>query len=166
MANIKQFTIEDAEIIFRNFEGRGSQYNREGDRNFNVILNNPSDVEQLLADGWTLGVLAGRDEDDDPRPKMKVGVRFDVMPPNVVLITNNGASRTRLTEETIGVLDNLDIAKVDMIVRPYDWTYGDKTGTKAMLKTMFVTANEDELERKYGMGPVGGESVDAGEGMV
>lgn len=153
MAQIEKYTIEDAELVFRNFSGREGQYNVKGERNFNVILKNPADVEALLADGWTLGELRARDEDEDPRPKMKVGVRFDIFPPNVVLITNNGHTRTRLDEDTIGVLDTIEIEMVDLIVRPYDWTYGAKTGTKAMLKSMYVTAREDELEAKYGPAP-------------
>ena len=165
MAQIKQYTIENAELVFRNFSGRESQYNREGDRNFNVILTKQEDIEALLADGWTLGELRARDEDEDPRPKMKVGVRFDVYPPNVVLITNGGATRTRLDENTVGILDTIEIDLVDLIVRPYDWEYGGKTGTKAMLKTMFVTAREDELEAKYGAAPVDGPAVSHEEGL-
>ena len=165
MADISQYTIEDAEILFRNFEGRGTQYNREGERNFNVILP-AADKAELEADGWAIGELCDRENPEDCRPKMKVGVRFDVMPPNIVLITNGGQTRTRLTEETIGVLDSIEIKTVDMIVRPYDWTYGDKTGTKAMLKSMYVTALEDELDRKYGMGPVAGDNVPHEEDMA
>jgi hypothetical protein len=133
MALIKQFTIENAELVFRNFEGREGQYNVTGDRNFNVILTRQEDVEALLTDGWALGELKPRDEDEDPRPKMKVGVRFDVMPPNIVLITNGGMTRTRLTEDTVGILDTIEIELVDLIVRPYDWEYGGKTGTKARI---------------------------------
>lgn len=166
MALIKQYTIENAELVFRNFEGREGQYNVKGDRNFNVILTKEADIEALLSDGWTLGELKPRDEDEDPRPKMKVGVRFDVMPPNIVLITNGGVTRTRLTEDTVGILDTIEIELVDLIVRPYDWEYGGKTGTKAMLKTMFVTAREDELEAKYGAAPVDGAPVSHEEGLI
>jgi hypothetical protein len=165
MAQIDQFKIEDAELVFRNFEGREGTYNIRGERNFNVILTNPSDVAALQADGWALGELKPLDEDGDPRPKLKVGVRFDVYPPNVVLITNGGMTRTRLTADTIGILDSIEMAMVDLIVRPYDWTYGDKTGTKAMLKSLYVTAKEDELEAKYGPVPIEGHAADHQEGF-
>ncbi len=46
----KTFMVEDARLIFRNFAGKEGQYNREGDRNFAVIL--PDDVaEQMEKDG-------------------------------------------------------------------------------------------------------------------
>ena len=165
MAQIKQYTIENAELVFRNFEGREGQYNVKGERNFNVILTNPDDHAALLADGWAMGELKARDEDEDPRPKMKVALRFDIMPPNVVLITNGGLTRTRLTEDTIGILDTIEMELVDLIVRPYDWEFGGKSGTKAMLKTAFITAREDELEAKYGAAPVDGAAVSPTEGL-
>ena len=44
----KTFIVEDARIIFRNFSGKEGQYNREGDRNFAVVL--PPDIaQQMLA---------------------------------------------------------------------------------------------------------------------
>ena len=46
----KTFMVENAQLIFRNFEGKEGQYNRKGDRNFSVIL--PKDVaHDLLRDG-------------------------------------------------------------------------------------------------------------------
>ena len=166
MAQIKQYTIENAELVFKNFEGREGPYNVKGERNFNVILTNHEDMVALQADGWALGELKPLDEDGDPRPKMKVSLRFDVFPPNIVLITNNGMTRTRLTEDTVGILDTIEMELVDLIVRPYDWEFGGKSGTKAMVKTMFVTAREDELEAKYGMAPVEGQPVSQSEGLI
>lgn len=144
----KTFMVEDAEIVFRNFEGREGQYNRAGDKNFVCILD-PKVAEQMLADGWNVKFPEPREEGDDPRPQIQVSVNFDRKPPKVFLITET--SRTQLTDSSVEVLDWADIRKVDLIARGYDWDVNGKQGTKAYLKTMFVTIEEDELERKYGI---------------
>lgn len=142
----KKFVIEDARIIFRNFSGKESQYNREGDRNFAVLLDDET-AATLMADGWNVKTLEPREEGDAPQPYLQVTVRFDVMPPTVVMLTSVG--RTRLDEDTVGILDWTNIQTVDLIVRGYDWAVNDKHGTKGYLKSMYVTVEEDELERKY-----------------
>ncbi len=42
--------IDDARIIFRNFSGEGSKFNREGDRNFALVIPNQDICDMLLAD--------------------------------------------------------------------------------------------------------------------
>ena len=56
--------IENARIVFRNFEGKEGPYNRAGDRNFCVLLDDDL-AGQLLADGWNIKALRAR-EDDEP----------------------------------------------------------------------------------------------------
>lgn len=146
MAEIKAMTVENADIIWLNFEGREDQYNTQGSRNFTLKLTE-EDAQILINDGWNVTYIDPREEGEAPAPKIKVAVKFHPFPPTIWLLTST--SRVRLTEETVGMLDGIDIANVDLIIRPYDWAVGDKTGTKAYLKTMFVTLNEDELERKY-----------------
>jgi hypothetical protein len=157
MAKDNTVLMEGVRIIFRNFAGKEGQYNREGDRNFGVIL--PDDVaEAMLADGWNVKYLKPREDDEDgvETPWLSVSLNFDKgKPPKVMLITERG--RTALDADTVEQLDWVDIAvdpatgnpKVDLIVRPYAWDVQGNQGIKAYLQSMYVTIEEDELERKY-----------------
>lgn len=98
----KTFMVEDATIIFRNFSGKEGQYNREGDRNFAVILD-PQLAEEMVADGWNVRQLDPREEGEPPTPYIQVSVSFKNRPPRVVLLTSTG--RTSLDESSVEVLD-------------------------------------------------------------
>lgn len=140
--------MEDARIIFRNFEGKEGKYNRKGDRNFCILLE-PDFAEVLLKDGWNVKTLKAREEGDLEQPYLAVSVGFDKgRPPKVVLITSKG--RTFLGEEEVEVLDWVDIKTVDLIIRPYHWNVNDASGTKAYLKSIYITVDETALDIKYG----------------
>lgn len=140
-------TLEDVRIAFRNFSGKEGKYNREGDRNFCVLL--PEDIaEQMLADGWNIRYLQPREEGDEPQGYVQVAVNFNGRPPRIVMITSRG--KTHLDESMVDILDWADIVKVDAILRPYQWEVNGKTGVKAYLQAIYVTIEEDDLERKYG----------------
>lgn len=146
MDEAKTFMVEDARLVFRNFSGKEGQYNREGDRNFSVILD-PEIANVMLRDGWNVKYLSAREEGEEDTPYIQVAVNFNNRPPRVVMITST--SRTNLTEESIDVLDWADIQMADLIARAYDWTVNGKSGTKAYLQSLFITIEEDALERKY-----------------
>ena len=146
-AEIKQFMIEDAQIIFRNFAGKEGQYNRAGSRNFAVLIPDEKTAKQMLKDDWNVKYLEPREEGDEPIPYISVEVSYKNRPPRVVMITSN--AKTALSEDAVEVLDYADIMKVDLICNAYDWTVNGKSGVKAYLKSMFVTIDEDYLERKY-----------------
>lgn len=144
--------MENARLIFRNFEGREEKYNRKGDRNFGLIIEDPEVAQQLAEDGWNIKELTPKNNDDyDDTPEviywLPVTVRFDNVPPKVMLVTRR--KKTRLNEENINTVDYANIAKVDLTVTPYDWEVNGKSGTKAYLQTMYVTINEDEFADKY-----------------
>lgn len=146
MPEQKTFMIEDARIIFRNFSGKEGQYNREGDRNFAVVL--PHDLaDQLQNDGWNVRYLKAREEGDEDTPYIQVAVNYANRPPRITMITSS--SRTVLGEENIDVLDWMEFKCADLICRGYEWTVNGKSGVKAYLQSLFVTIEEDELERKY-----------------
>lgn len=138
--------MENVRIIFRNFAGREGMYNREGDRNFCVLLDEET-ADAMAKDGWNIKMLAAREEDEEDQAYLQVSVNFKGRPPRVVMITSRG--RTTLQEDEVEILDWADIRMVDMIIRPYEWAVNGKTGIKAYLQSIFVTIDEDELELKY-----------------
>lgn len=144
--------MENARLIFRNFEGREEKYNRKGDRNFGLIIEDPEVAQQLAEDGWNIKELTPKNNDDyDDTPEviywLPVTVRFDNVPPKVMLVTRR--KKTRLNEDNINTVDYANIAKVDLTVTPYDWEVNGKSGTKAYLQTAYITINEDEFADKY-----------------
>lgn len=142
----KTFMVEDARLVFRNFSGKEGQFNREGDRNFAVILDDAA-AEIMMKDGWNVKYLVSREAGEEDTPYIQVAVGFKNKPPRIVMITST--ARTNLTEDSVDVLDWADIRTCDLIARAYEWTVNDKSGIKAYLQSMFITIEEDALERKY-----------------
>lgn len=143
--------MEDARIVFRNFAGAEGMYNREGDRNFCVLLEDEL-AEQMLQDGWNIKRLKPREGEETGTAYIQVSVGFKGRPPRMVMITSQG--RTDLGEDECVLLDWADIERADLIIRPYHWNVNGRTGVKAYLKSIFVVIHEDYLELKYADVPV------------
>lgn len=152
MADDNTIVLEGVRIIFRNFRGEKGPYNKEGTRNFGVILPDVAQAMQLQSDEWNVKWLDPLDEDEGENqekvPWLPVEAAYDKgRPPRIFMITSRG--KTELSEATVQTLDGANITNVDMIVRPYTWNVNDRGGVKAYLQTLYVTIEEDELERKY-----------------
>lgn len=146
----KEFMVEDAKIIYRNFTGRTGPYNATGQREFSVIIP-PESIDGLSAEGWNVKIKEPQEEGDEPFAFITVKVGFKY-PPRVTMMTSR--ARTPLTEETISILDSADILSVDVICQGSEWDVNGKTGLSAYLKTLFVTIQEDYLEKKYAINEV------------
>lgn len=140
--------IDNARIIYRNFAGVGSKFNREGDRNFAVIIPTEEMKDKLIQAGWNVKIKPPRDDQDTPFMYLPVKIKFNDRGPNVYLIT--GDRKNRLTESSVGCIDDIDISSVNLDIRPYDWgPVNGKYGRTAYLQAMEVIQEIDRFAARY-----------------
>ena len=139
--------IDDASIIYRNFAGVGSKFNREGDRNFAVRIPDTELADKLVEEGWNVKIKDPKEEGDLPFMFLPVKIKFNDRGPVVYLKT--GRKMVKLDEESISCLDNIDILGVDLDIRPYDWEVNGKTGRTAYLQSICVTQDVDRFAARY-----------------
>jgi hypothetical protein len=139
--------IDGRQIIFKNFEGRGDKFNREGDRNFSLRIDDENTADALVKEGWNVRIKEGRDEDEGPFMRLPIKVKFTNYGPNVYLRTGNRVNE--LNEESIACLDNIEIDSVSMDIRPYDWDVNGRTGRTAYLQSMEVVQRIDRFAARY-----------------
>ena len=149
--------INDARIIWPNFSGRGDRFNREGDRNFHVVIPDQEICDALLADkneygnSWNVKIKPPREEGDAPFMHMLVKVKFNGKGPNIYLVSGN--KQVPLNEDTVSCLDNIDILSVDMDIRPYDDILPNGTSFRAAyLSAMRVYQRVDRFANDYDQG--------------
>ena len=144
--------IDDARIIYRNFAGAASKFNREGDRNFSIAIPDQEMADALVNEGWNVKIKAPREDGDVPFMTLPVKVKFNDRGPNVYLQTGNRMNR--LDEDSIACLDQIDIVSVDLDVRPYDWvlyegTKDEKRGRSAYLQSIKVVQDVDRFASRF-----------------
>lgn len=139
--------IDDARIIYRNFRGEGGKFNREGDRNFAVVIPKQELADELLNRGWNVKIKPPKDEEDSQFMYLPVKVKFNDRGPQVYLRTGDRVNC--LDAETISMLDDIDIRSVDLDIRPYDWDVNGKSGRTAYLQSIEVIQEIDRFAARY-----------------
>lgn len=145
--------IDDARIIFRNFSGTASKFNAAGNRNFSVIIPNQEIADALMGDknqygvGWNVRIKPAREDGDAPFMHLPVKIKFSGRGPNIYLKTNG--RMTRLNEDTIGMLDDIDIRSVALDIRPYDDMGQTGPFRAAYLQSMCVTQEVDRFAARF-----------------
>lgn len=145
--NERNVILEDVRIVFRNFSGREEKFNAAGSRKFTIELD-PQTADAMKADGWNVRYLMPYEEGDDATPILDVKLKYGGRrPPRVIQITSR--NRVELDEGMVDLLDNADILQADLIIRPYEWDINGKTGVTAYLEELYVTIEENPLQKKY-----------------
>lgn len=145
--------IDDARICFRNFRGEGGKFNKEGDRNFALIIPDEEMAEALQNDsnqygaGWNVKIKPPREDGDEPFMYLSVKVKFNDRGPKIYL--ESGRNRVRLDEESVSMLDEIDILSVDLDIRPYDDEINGRPFRAAYLQSMVVKQNLDRFEARF-----------------
>lgn len=146
--------IDDARICFRNFRGEESMYNAKGNRSFSLVIPNEEMADALMNDknefgvGWNVKIKAPREEGEAPFIHLPVKVKYtDRSQPTVYLIS--GRNRIKLDEETVGMLDDIDIRSVDLDIRPYDGEGRFGPHRTAYLQSIYVTQEIDRFAARF-----------------
>lgn len=140
--------IDEAQIIYRNFSGVPSKFNREGDRNFALVIPDQEVADALIEQGYNVKIKPPREDGDTPFMYMAVKVKFNDRGP-VAYLKSGAARPVKLDEDSISCLDDVDIQSVDLDIRPYDWEANGKTGRSAYLQSIHVVQNVDRFAARY-----------------
>lgn len=141
-----RIAVEGARIVFRNFKGEASQYNRAGDRNFALVIDNQEFAQKLKDEGWNVKVRPPREEGADPFVYLPVSVSYRVsrLSPKVFL------KRPRkdvlpIGENDIASFDDMEFTELKMVINPRHWI-DDRTGEehiKAYLIELWAIQQEE-----------------------
>ena len=159
MARKNALATENTRLIFKNFSGKPSAYNAEGDRNFGVIV--PMElVADLSKDGWNVKELLPREEGGAVEfyIKVRLNYRSDGNPPKIVLVSDG--VKTLLDESSVGELDYADIKSTDIVINPYHWERPGSSGTSGYLSALYVTVEPEPFASKYADMPYSGAPTD------
>lgn len=160
--------IDKARITHRNFEGRQTQYNNKGDRNFSLVIaggtvydgGKPRQVDaEEMADilrneinsygvGWKIKTSTPSGGEGDSLIYMPVKVKYTERSAPEVYIDSNG-NRVKLDEEDVHQIDDLDIQYVDLDIRPYDGEGRFGPHRTAYLQGIWVYQNVNRFAARF-----------------
>jgi hypothetical protein len=148
--------FENAQIGFRNFEGREGLYNKVGERSF-VIWLDDARAQELVSLGFNVKFPDPNNSPEltDPEnaferpPYLQVKVNVNNFGPKAYLIASD--VKTRLDEQTLALIDVSSIDFSDIVINPYEWNVQGKSGVAAYLDAIYVNIQSDAFSSKYGV---------------
>ena len=149
--------IPGGQLVWRHMEGTANDggYGRPGVRYFAIKLSDDLAAE-LEEEGWPVIWRNINHNEDDPTEIMqgylkvfiKYGTRYPV---DIYLINSNKQTKVLLDESDLESLhiDTKPIEFVDLMIRPYFWTFNEKHGVKAQVEAMNIMLSQSGLDDDY-----------------
>ena len=127
-----EWELDDCTIgrgVWRDFEGSVGS--------FTIFL--PEDLfHALQEEGWYVKDKIDKySEDDTRRFQLEVSYGYDMYPPRITMYAADGTS-TLLNKDSIGLLQTADFERVNLTIRPRNWSKDGNSGVKAYVKEMDV----------------------------
>lgn len=139
--------VEDARLIWKNFSGEETRFNKAGNRVFHILIDNPEFADDIKRLGWNVKEHEPKNEEDDVYFTLECTVSFKIRPPKIYLYSGN--KRTPLDEGTVGELDYADMVNVDLVLNGSPWEVNGNKGVKAYVGELHVTIEQGEFGDKY-----------------
>lgn len=146
----KKVTIEGTKLMFRNFAGAKTQYNREGDRNFHVVIDKDT-ADKMDKDDWFIKINEPKNEGDEVKYTVKVRIGENDEPS--VYVIGENKKPVRFNKGQFKRIDRLNIVDVDVVFHQAASTfeYHGREYHSAYLDKIFINILEDDLDKKYGI---------------
>lgn len=159
MTNVKYTVLEgnklkienltNRDIIYRNFSGRTSQFNKNGNMKFSIVID-PNMADRLAKEGWNIKRRPSKNDENEEFCTLEVRVRFDLSFARPKIKQFTRGSSVNITEDNVGNFDNAEFETADVVLRQYLWsTPAGDSGVAAQLSEMYVRLNEGVLESKW-----------------
>jgi hypothetical protein len=156
LSNLVLKNISGDQITWRHMEDNAEDglYSRNGLRYFAIKLDDEY-AKKLEIEGWPViwrNVNHNEDEPEELKGYLKLFIKYGTrFPVDIYLINRNMKSKTLLDENDLDDLhiDSKPIEFIDVVIRPYYWTYGDRHGVKAQVQAMNILLAQDGLDDDY-----------------
>lgn len=135
--NRQLIEISNAKILWKNFTGVSGFYDKEGGRNFCLVLPDDASVNFFKQNGYSVAIKLSGVEVREFIRYLKVKLKFNNGEPTIILKSNN--KTIRVDENLVSVLDFIKIKSIDMSIKPYHWELPNgEHGQIAYLNSMTV----------------------------
>lgn len=139
--------LEDARLLFPNFAGIATEFNKPGDRNSCVLIGDEL-AAQLAAIGWNIRIGKSTDPDVVPGKFINFTVKIDSKFPPRLWLIRQGHRPELMSPEDYNILDFARFKSVSLKINQYIWQEKPQR-VSGYLEEGFFELMPDPLRDRY-----------------